>query len=227
MPTLTEPRATPALGRPNLDSNWSATSATLDGTVRIRESVPDRRPQPPGFAGVRVSGTVRAERTRPAESPANGLAGGDECGAILPPPPTGGGGAVYRSPARQLAGLRLESASVRGVLREGDVACVIAERDAENADAPGDGLSGARSCSLIGSVGRERQRAVNRFGRPERGRLTGLPPGPSLLHAVRFAERAERDDGRRGVVLWIARERTVENAHQRARRELISLLQPQ
>src|SRR2546422_8112959 len=43
-------------------------------------------------------------------------------GAILPSPPTGGGGAVNRSPARQLAGLRLESASVRGVLREGGAA---------------------------------------------------------------------------------------------------------
>jgi hypothetical protein len=30
-------------------------------------------------------------------------------GAILPSPPTGGDGAVNRSPARQLAGLRLES----------------------------------------------------------------------------------------------------------------------
>ena len=38
-------------------------------------------------------------------------------GAILSPPPTDGGGAVNRSPARQLAGLRLEGASVRGVLR--------------------------------------------------------------------------------------------------------------
>jgi len=79
---LTEPRATPALGRPNLDSNWSATSATPDGTVRIRESVPDRRPQPPGFAGVRVFGTVRAEETAPAESTANGLASRSPCGAI-------------------------------------------------------------------------------------------------------------------------------------------------
>ncbi|MEZ4249467.1 MAG: hypothetical protein R3B99_14660 [Polyangiales bacterium] len=33
------------------------------------------------FAGVRISGTVRAERTSPAESPANGLVNGAECGA--------------------------------------------------------------------------------------------------------------------------------------------------
>jgi hypothetical protein len=52
------------------------------GTERIRESVPDRVAQPPGFASVRISATVRAERTRPAESSANGLASGAECGAI-------------------------------------------------------------------------------------------------------------------------------------------------
>jgi len=81
VPTLTEPRATPALGRPNLDSNWSATSATLDGTVRIRESVPARAAQVIELASVRIFGTLRAERTRPAESPANGFASGAECGA--------------------------------------------------------------------------------------------------------------------------------------------------
>jgi hypothetical protein len=38
------------------------------GTVRIRESVRPRVAQPLGFASVRIFGTVRAERTRPAES---------------------------------------------------------------------------------------------------------------------------------------------------------------
>jgi hypothetical protein len=38
-------------------------------------------------------------------------------------------GTVNRSSARQLAGLRLESAGVRGVLRAGGDAGVIAERD--------------------------------------------------------------------------------------------------
>lgn len=51
---MTELRATPAFGRPILDSNWSATSATPHGTVRTLESVPARVAQPPGFAGVRI-----------------------------------------------------------------------------------------------------------------------------------------------------------------------------
>jgi hypothetical protein len=55
------------------------------GTVRTRENVPARIAQPPGFAGVRMFGTVRAERTRPAESPANGLANGAAHGAIFAP----------------------------------------------------------------------------------------------------------------------------------------------
>src|SRR5690606_40914852 len=52
------------------------------GTARIRESDPARVAQPPGFASVRGFGTMRAERTRPAESAANELANGYECGAI-------------------------------------------------------------------------------------------------------------------------------------------------
>jgi hypothetical protein len=59
--------------------------STRDGTVRIRESVPARVAQPPGFAGVRFFGTVRAERTGPAESPANGFAGGAPSGANRSP----------------------------------------------------------------------------------------------------------------------------------------------
>lgn len=55
-----------------------------DGTVRIRASVPARRPQSAGFATIRISGTVRAERTRPTESTANGLVNGSPRGAIHP-----------------------------------------------------------------------------------------------------------------------------------------------
>lgn len=62
------------------------------GTVRIRESVPPRRTQTAGFATVRILGTVRSERARPAESAANGLASGDECGAIFLSSPTNGEG---------------------------------------------------------------------------------------------------------------------------------------
>lgn len=53
------------------------------GTARIRESVPACVAQPAGFASVRIFGTVRAERTRPAESPANRLVSGAECGASI------------------------------------------------------------------------------------------------------------------------------------------------
>lgn len=56
---------------------------TLDevkpGQVRLGESVPARVAQPSGFASIRISGTMRAERIRPAESAANGLANGAEC----------------------------------------------------------------------------------------------------------------------------------------------------
>jgi hypothetical protein len=97
-------------------------------------------------------------------------------GAIFFSPRTSGEGALNRSPARRLAGLRLESASVRRVLREGDVRGVISGRDPENADGRDDGPAGPRSCSLKTRPGRERQRAVNvnRFGRVERGRLTAM-----------------------------------------------------
>jgi len=54
------------------------------GTVRTRESVPARRAQPLGFATIRVFGTVRPVRARPAESGANGLVSGYEPGAISP-----------------------------------------------------------------------------------------------------------------------------------------------
>ena len=66
------------------DSNRAAANGPRigRGTGRTRERVPRRIAQPPGFAGVRISGTVRAERTRPAESPANGFAGRSQCGAV-------------------------------------------------------------------------------------------------------------------------------------------------
>lgn len=54
------------------------------GTARFPESVPAHAAQPPGFASVRISRTVRAERTRPAESAANGFASRSPCGANIP-----------------------------------------------------------------------------------------------------------------------------------------------
>ena len=52
------------------------------GTVRIGSSVPTGSAQPIGLASIRVLETVRTVRTRPAESPANGLASGAAHGAI-------------------------------------------------------------------------------------------------------------------------------------------------
>lgn len=63
-----------------------------DGTVRNRATVPGRADQLTWIAGIRTFGTVRAERPRPAESPAKGFAGGCECGAIFLSSPTDGEG---------------------------------------------------------------------------------------------------------------------------------------
>jgi hypothetical protein len=59
------------------------TASPRGGTERIRESVPGRIAQAHGFAGVRIFRTVRAERTSPAESTANGVADRVGCGAIF------------------------------------------------------------------------------------------------------------------------------------------------
>jgi hypothetical protein len=54
------------------------------GTVRTPESVPGCSIEVPEVSASTFAGTVRAERTRPAESAANGFASGIECGAIFP-----------------------------------------------------------------------------------------------------------------------------------------------
>ncbi len=141
-------------------------SPCATGRCERRESSRVRSLNLPESQGLALYWTVRFSAVCPEKSPRERFANGSPCGAILPPPPTEGGGAVNRSPARQLAGLRLESASVRGVLREGDVRGVIAERDAENADGRNDRPDRGRRCSLKGPSGRERQRAVNRSAPP-------------------------------------------------------------
>lgn len=55
------------------------------GTVRTPESVPGCSIEVPEVSASTFAGTVRAERTRPAESAANGFASGIECGAFERP----------------------------------------------------------------------------------------------------------------------------------------------
>jgi len=62
------------------------------GTVRTPESVPGCSIEVPEVSASTFAGTVRAERTRPAESAANGFASGIECGAIFLSSPTNGEG---------------------------------------------------------------------------------------------------------------------------------------
>jgi hypothetical protein len=69
------------------------------GTVRTPESVPGCSIEVPEVSASTFAGTVRAERTRPAESAANGFASGIECGAI-PPRFQRGDQLMNRSPDR-------------------------------------------------------------------------------------------------------------------------------
>lgn len=81
------------------------------------------------------------------------------------------------------------------------------------------GLTGAdQSETGIAVSRRERGLTARRLQLPDRGRR------PVLLHAIGFAECAERDDRGCGLVLWIARDRAVENSHPRAGLELLTLL---
>lgn len=89
------------------------------GTVRTPESVPGCSIEVPEVSASTFAGTVRAERTRPAESPANGFVRGAECGAIPAVPPTGRVAPFNSSPGRRRLGLRHRRTSFRGPLRTG------------------------------------------------------------------------------------------------------------